>query len=134
MKVISTSSVTSTDTNYRHDIETSGHALIADEPETAGGLGAGPAPYDYILAGLGACTAITLRMYAQRKEWDIGVLRVDLSLLKNKEGDAKIERTLYSSVELNDEQWSKLLDIASKTPVTKTLMAGSPITTTLGES
>jgi len=94
MKVISTSLVTSTDTNYRHVIDTAGHALIADEPERAGGKGAGPGPYDYVLAGLGACTAITLRMYAQRKEWDI----------------------------------------AARTPVTKTLMAGSPISTTYGEN
>jgi putative redox protein len=132
MKVISTSLVTSTDANYRHVIDTAGHALIADEPESAGGKGAGPGPYDYVLAGLGACTAITLRMYAQRKEWDIGELRVELSLLKNKEGDAKIERILHSSAKLSDEQWQKLLDIAARTPVTKTLMAGSPISTTYG--
>lgn len=132
MKVISTTLVTSTDTNYRHLIDTAGHGLIADEPESAGGMGAGPGLYDYVLAGLGGCTAITLRMYAQRKEWDIGVLRVELSLLKNKEGDAKIERVLHSSATLSDEQWQKLLDIAARTPVTKTLMAGSPISTTYG--
>lgn len=130
MKVIATSTVTSTDINYRHNIDTAGHVLITDEPKSAGGLGAGPAPYDYILAGLGSCTAITLRMYAQRKDWDIGMMRVELSLSKNKEGDAKIERTLHSSVALSDEQWQKLLDVAAKTPVTKTLMAGSPISTT----
>lgn len=132
MKVISTSSVTSTDVNYRHDISTAGYALVTDEPESAGGLGAGPAPYDYVLAGLGSCTAITLRMYAQKKQWDIGTLRVDLSLLKNKEGEAKIERVLFSSETLTDEQWQKLLEISAKTPVTKTLMAGSPISTVRG--
>lgn len=132
MKVISSSSVVSTDVNYRHNIETSGHHLVTDEPEKAGGKNAGPAPYDYVLAGLGACTAITLRMYAERKSWDIGVLRVELSLKKNREGDTLIERTLHSSETLTDAQWERLIDIAGKTPVTKTLLAGAPITTERG--
>lgn len=130
MKTISTASIVSGSVNYRHDIQTGRHTLVADEPVSAGGLDAGPAPYDYVLAGLGACTAITLRMYAQKKDWDIGELRVELTLLKDHEGNARIERVLHSTATLTDEQWERLLDIAGKTPVTRTLQAGSPITTT----
>ena len=129
MKTIATVSVVSTDTPYRQNIHTGGHDLLADEPASAGGQDAGPAPYDYVLTGLGACTAITLQMYAQRKGWDIGELKVELTLSKNHEGDASIERVLHSSATLSDEQWERMLDIASKTPVTKTLQAGSPIST-----
>ena len=56
---------------YRTQIEVGGHALIADEPQALGGANAGPAPYDLLLASLGACTAITLRMYADRKAWPL---------------------------------------------------------------
>lgn len=129
MKSISTASVKSTDTAYKHLIETGTHHLVADEPEHAGGKDAGPAPYDYILAGLGACTAITLRMYAEKKGWDIGELTVGLNLLKNHEGETFIERTLHTSKPLDDVQWERMLDIASKTPVTKSLANGSQIST-----
>ncbi|MGH8491500.1 MAG: OsmC family protein [Moraxellaceae bacterium] len=130
MKAVATAHVVSTGINYRHNIHTGSHDLITDEAASAGGQDAGPAPYDYVLAGLGACTAITLQMYAQRKQWNIGELRVELTLLKNHEGEARIERVLHSSATLSEEQWERLLDIAGKTPVTKTLQAGSPISTT----
>jgi putative redox protein len=132
MKPIAQATVHSTDVNYRHEISTGRHALVADEPDSGGGKDAGPAPYDYLLAGLGACTAITLRMYAERKGWDLGELRVELVLLKNHEGDTRIERTLRTDAALSDEQWERLLDIAGKTPVTKTIQAGAPITTQRG--
>lgn len=133
MKSVATAEVVSTDSNYRHNIHTGHHDLVADEPVSAGGQDAGPAPYDYVLAGLGACTAITLRMYAEKKNWDIGELKVELTLLKNHEGEASIERVLRSSATLSNEQWERLLDIAGKTPVTKTLQAGTPISTTRAE-
>ncbi len=129
MKPVATAEVRSDGPNYRHAIETGTHRLLADEPEHAGGHDAGPAPYDYVLAGLGACTAITLRMYAQKKGWDLGELRVELVLLKNHEGDASIERVLHASGRLDDAQWERLLDIAGKTPVTRTLQAGATIST-----
>lgn len=129
MKAIAQATVQSTNVNYRQEISTEGHALIADEPVSGGGKNAGPAPYDYLLAGLGACTAITLRMYAERKGWDLGDLRVDLVLLKDREGETRIERTLHTNAPLSDEQWERLLEIAGKTPVTKTIQSGAPITT-----
>jgi putative redox protein len=132
MKTIATATTRSTPVAYRQDIGLGVHQLIADEPINAGGQDAGPAPYDLLLASLGACTAITLRMYADRKGWDLGTLRIELALLKNAEGETRIERVLHSSNALNDEQWSRILDIASKTPVTKTIQAGAPIVTRRG--
>lgn len=129
MKSISTAAVKSTDTHYKHLIQTGTHDLLADEPEHAGGKDAGPAPYDYILAGLGACTAITLRMYAEKKGWELGELTVGLNLLKDHDGNTFIERTLHITGTLDDEQWERILDIASKTPVTKTLANGAQIST-----
>lgn len=129
-KKIARATVRSTDTDYRHEIDTgSRHQLIADEPPTAGGDNAGPAPYDYILSGLGACTAITLRMYAQRKDWDLGRVTVELQLLKDEDGNDLIERKLSADGALDDAQWEKLLDIADKTPVTRTLLHGTIINT-----
>ncbi len=129
MKAIATATVASTDRHYAHTVQTGRHSLLADEPEHAGGQDAGPAPYDYVLAGLGACTAITLRMYAEKKGWELGSLEVGLTLLKNREGETRIERTLKTTAALSEEQWERLLDIASKTPVTQTLTQGAPINT-----
>lgn len=130
MTPVSHASVRAAGPNYRHEITTGKHQLVADQPAKAGGQDAGPAPYDYVLTGLGACTAITLRMYADRKGWDLGDLRVELTLLKNRDGDTRIERTLHASAALSDEQWERLLEIAGKTPVTLTLQAGVSIATT----
>lgn len=132
MKAIATAAVTSTGVAYRQDIAIGRHRLIADEPAQAGGQDAGPAPYDFVLSGLGACTAITLRMYADKKGWDLGELRVELTLFKNREGDARIERVLHCSGPLDDAQWERLLDIAGRTPVTQTLQKGAPISTQRG--
>lgn len=134
MKAIAAAAVASTPTPYRTQIRVGTHELIADEPAHAGGADAGPAPYDYLLAGLGACTSITLRMYAEKKGWDLGELRVELSFLKNREGEARIERVLHSSAALDDAQWAKLLEIAGKTPVTRTLQQATPISTARGSS
>ncbi|HTD28296.1 MAG TPA: OsmC family protein [Xanthomonadaceae bacterium] len=134
MKPVASAGVRSTGPNYRHEIRTGGHDLVADEPTSAGGKDAGPAPYDFVLAGLGACTAITLRMYAEKKGWDLGELRVDLALFKDREGNASIERVLHSSASLDDAQWERLLEIAGKTPVTRTLQAGATITTRRGDA
>ena len=104
--------------------------MLSDEPVTAGGQGVGPAPYDYILAGLGSCTSITLQMYADRKGWVLDDLRVELKLSKDEHGDTFIERIVSCKNELTTEQWEKLVDIAGKTPVTRTMLAGAKISTT----
>ncbi|MBY4898574.1 OsmC family protein [Cupriavidus sp. AU9028] len=130
MSAIAQATVRSAGPDYRHEVTTGTHTLVADEPKHAGGEDAGPAPYDLVLAGLGACTAITLRMYAARKEWQLGEVTVELTLHKDRDGNATIDRTLRCSAPLSDEQWERLLDIAGKTPVTRSLQAGMPIATT----
>jgi putative redox protein len=130
MKRLASAVVTPTGPNYEQDIATGGFELKSDEPASAGGRNAGPAPYALVLAGLGSCTAITLKMYADRKGWDIGRLRVALTLDKNAGGNAFIARVLSSDAALSAEQWDRLIEIAGKTPVTKTLSSGAQITTT----
>lgn len=113
---------------YRTNIVMSGHAITADEPRALGGQGAGPAPYDLLLASLGACTAITLKMYAERKGWVLEALEVSLRLVGTDE--LRIERTLVIKG-LESSQKTRLAEIAERTPVTKTLRAGLPIETRL---
>lgn len=113
--------------NYKVSIEASSHSLRADEPEALGGKNRGPAPYELVLAGLASCTLITLRMYSERKGWDVGELELELRLMKARDSKDRIERKLRASKPLSDEQWERLLQIARKTPVTKTLLAGTDI-------
>ena len=129
MKRIAAATVVRVGPNYAQAIRTGGFDLASDEPQGGGGQNAGPAPYGLLLAGLGSCTAITLKMYADRKGWDIGRLEIELTLEKDAEGNTSIHRTLRSDAPLTAEQWDKLIDIAGKTPVTKTLIAGAAITT-----
>ncbi len=130
MNRIASAVVTSAGPNYVHTVETAGFSLVADEPLGAGGQNAGPGPYNLLLAGLGACTAITLKMYADRKGWPIGRLRVALTLNRDESGKTSIERRLSTDAPLDAAQWDKLVEIAEKTPVTRTLRDGTSITTT----
>jgi putative redox protein len=110
-------------------LTTAGHEIASDEPERRGGTNTGAAPYDLMLGSLGACTAITLRMYADRKEWKLGEIDVKLRLIKEGDEPAHIERKISVSEPLDEEQQAKLLEIADKTPVTKTLAPGVAIHT-----
>jgi putative redox protein len=116
---------------YAMAIDASGHALNADEPVLAGGSDTGPGPTELVLAGLGACTAITLRMYADRKGWKLGM--IDVSVEVSGEGEARhIERRIGFSASLAPEQLSRLAEISEKTPVTRMLKTGIAIQTKLG--
>jgi putative redox protein len=128
--ILSEASVTGVH-GYAQAITTAGHAFNSDEPEKRGGTNTGPAPYDLMLSSLGACTAITLRMYSERKEWKLGTIGVKLRLLKQGDGPLRIERKISTSAGLEAAQRAKLLEIADKTPVTKALSAGVHIETTL---
>lgn len=114
--------------HYRTEIVVGGHDIVADEPSALGGADAGPAPYDLLLASLGACTAITLRMYADRKEWPLESLEVALRL--HGKDERRIDRIL-TIVGLDDAQKARLADVAERTPVTLTLKSGLPIDTHL---
>ncbi len=118
-------------TAYAVSIKAGNHSLLADEPERLGGQDAGPAPYDLLLASLGACTAITLKMYADRKQWAFE--SIDVQLTHRKEGDrSRIERVLGIQGALSPEQRTRMAEIAERTPVTLTLKSGADIHTTLG--
>ena len=127
-----TASIVSTGTNYLHRIRAGHFDLVTDESKALGGQGQGPAPYDYYLASLAACTAITLRMYAEKKGWNLGEFRAELSLTRDDEGKAHIHRVLHSDQPLDDAQWQRLLEIVEKTPVTKTMREGAQITSERG--
>ena len=114
---------------YRTEITVGDHQLLSDEPPALGGGAAGPAPYDLLLASLGACTAITLRMVADRKAWPLEAVEVGLHL-SGQHPDRRIDRTLKITG-LDAEQAARLADIAERTPVTLTLKAGLPIYTKL---
>jgi putative redox protein len=127
--ILATATVHS-ESGYAQKITTPGHNFTSDEPVKRGGTGTGPAPFDLLLASLGACTAITLRMYAERKQWTLGPMNVQLRLVKIAD-QQRIERTISLGGTLDTEQRSKLLEIADKTPVTKVLAPGVEIQTTL---
>ncbi len=117
--------------NYRQEVRCGKHELIADEHAVLGGKDAGPSPFDYLLAGLGACTSITLRMYAQRKGWDIGTVRVELSMSQDEAKAKSIDRQVTLSGALTDEQRQRLAEICDKTPVTLAVKSGVAMKTTL---
>ncbi|MGB2060745.1 MULTISPECIES: OsmC family protein [unclassified Alcanivorax] len=114
---------------YVQQIDARQHRLAADEGEKLGGSDSGPNPYELLLSGLGACTSITLRMYAERKGWDLGEIQVGLHFYRDDAGKEYIDRTLTCSGQLSDEQRQRLLEIAAKTPVTNTVRQGTPIAT-----
>ena len=117
---------------YRVDIRAGAHTLVADEPTSAGGGDAGPSPFGLLLSALAACTAMTLRMYAMRKGWELRTIGVDVQANIGDDGRRTIERTITVPGELAAEQLQRLAEIAEKTPVTLAVRDGVPITTTFG--
>ncbi len=111
-------------------ITTRQHHLSADEPADNGGTDTGPAPYELLLASLGACSSATLRLYGDRKGWDLGRIEVRLSFFRDAEGTESIRRTVRLGGALDAEQRTRLAEIVEKTPVTKTLKRSLAIATT----
>ena len=89
-----------------------GHELASDEPERRGGTNTGAAPFDLMLGSLGACTAITLRMYGDRKQWTLGTIQVKLRLVKEGDEPMRIERHITLSESIDEGQLGKLLEIS----------------------
>jgi putative redox protein len=111
------------------------HVFGADEPESLGGRNTGADPYELLLAGLGACTAMTIRMYADRKKIPLARCEVRLRHLARAAGSAdkadKFERVITLTGDLSPEQRKTLLDIAERCPVSKTLRQASEIVSVL---
>jgi len=105
------------------------YTLTADESASHGGTDTGPAPYQLLVSALAACTAITLRMVAARKGWELGSIHVEVELHKDATGADRIARSISFSAALSDEHKATLADVAEKTPVTKTIKAGAPVET-----
>src|SRR5262245_44735001 len=105
-------------TNYATSITTGHHRLSADEgPELGGGADTRPGPSNLLVASLGACTVITLRMYAERKQWPVDSVHADIHFVR--EGDSqRIDRTLRIEGKVDDEQKKRMAEIAERTPVT----------------
>ena len=116
--------------HYRTELIASGKTVIADEPEELGGAGSGPAPGEFLMISLASCTAITLRMYADRKRWHVSTIKVEVD-------SEKIDnKTLFNMEvslqgDLEEDQRQRLLQIAKACPVHKVLTNPIEINTVL---
>lgn len=113
---------------FQVSVEAQGAAIVADEPVQVGGLGSGPTPYELLSAGLAACTAMTLNLYALRKGWDLSGLSVEVMHARI-EGADRFTRQIGFGSALNEEQRARLLEIADRCPVHQTLERRSEIVT-----
>jgi putative redox protein len=128
--------------NFTTTIQTANHSLIADEPVSIGGDDFGPSPYDFLSAGLAACTVMTLKMYAERKKWDLQEVYAHITYSKKHSDDLMLDvdkptridhlsKKLTLIGDLDEKQRQRLKEIASKCPVHKTLLSEIVIETEL---
>ncbi|MFK7958350.1 MAG: OsmC family protein [Lysobacterales bacterium] len=119
---------------YTNDITNGRHHMIADEPEDLGGADLGPTPFEYLCAALGSCTTITMRMYVDRKGWPVDQLSAEVSHSKKDvsgEMTDVFERHLTITGDISEEQRQRILAIANKCPVHRTLETSSHVVTDL---
>ena len=129
------------DEPYTNRVSARGHTWLADEPARYGALDAGPTPYELLLSGLGACTTMTLRMYADRKQWPLEKVTVELRHDKIHATDCedcetvegkvdRITRAIEITGDLDLEQRARLIEIANRCPVHRTLEGEIKVETT----
>jgi uncharacterized OsmC-like protein/pimeloyl-ACP methyl ester carboxylesterase len=137
------------ESRFQNAVQAGSHRLFADEPETVGGLDSGPSPYDFLSIALGACTSMTLRLYADHKKLTLGRIGVDVSHTKihakdceectdqERSGSARIdqfERVISIDGEVSEEFRGKIAEIAGKCPVHRTLESVARIKTVVKQS
>jgi putative redox protein len=118
---------------FRTEITTGRKSIIADEPDELGGTDLGPAPGEFLMISLASCTAITLRMYADRKNWPVEKITVEVNFEKV-DNKTIFSREILLQGQLDDEQRNRLVQIANACPVHKTLTNPIEIKTTLSEN
>ena len=129
--------------NYQQEAKSDQHTIIIDEAKDVGGDGRGPDPYDLLLSALGGCTSMTIMMYARRKEWPLEGVQVKLNHEKihatdcdeciTEEGKLdQITKTIYLKGDLTQEQRERILEIADRCPVNKTLTTECRVVGKLG--
>ena len=127
---------------FAQEITAGGHRLVADEPRAVGGTDTGPSPYDLLISALGACTSMTVSLYARRKQWPLEAVTVKLRHSKIHAADCAdcetkdgmldhIERDVELHGDLSEEQRARLLDVANRCPVHRTLTSEIDIRTRL---
>lgn len=119
---------------FQVEVSAGGAHFLADEPPEVGGLGSGPTPYDLLAAGLGACTAMTLRMYARHKQIPLDKVAVTVGHARRAGAEPSdlFTRRLLLTGELTDQQRQRMTEIADKCPVHRTLERGAAVETQLG--
>ena len=136
--------VTSTGAAFEQRVDAGPHRFRSDEPASAGGADAGPGPYDLLLAALGSCTAMTIGLYARHKRWPLERVTVRLAHSREHARDCadceekparieRIERRIALAGGLDAAQRTRLIEIAEKCPVHRTLTGGIEIRTTLAD-
>ena len=110
--------------NLKTEVRVGKHAVIADEPEDKGGDDAGPTPVDYVLVALGSCTVLTVKMYADRKKWPLDRIEAKLTRQPPQGKIDTIAMELILGGDLDDEQRKRLMDVAERCPVHRTLTEG----------
>lgn len=123
-----------TNKNYLAESKMRHHFSTIDEPVNLGGDDNGPTPVEYLLTAIGSCVAITLRMYAERKNWDLGKISVDVSQ-KTEETENGIVKSLVETIsfekDITEDQRKRLMNIAGKCPVVKMVKGETQVNTTI---
>lgn len=123
-KIIASAVAENTGEIYKTELKINQHLLISDEPQEAGGKDEGPAPGDYLCMSLASCKVITLRMYAQRKNWKADAIKIKVNLVKGADMESG-NNTFFCEVEikgeLTDEQKNRMMEIAKACPFDKFL-------------
>ena len=112
------SKVVLTNRNYLAEAKMRNHFAVIDEPIALGGGDNAPTPVEYLLTAIGGCVAITLRMYSERKGWELGEITVNVTQNNDENGSFLLEEISFEK-EIKDEQRTKLLEIAGKCPVAR---------------